>query len=71
MEEIALQQPQVTAIGHRGESRQLRQTGSSLWVVLGLTVVLVFLILAAQFESWVHPAVIILTVPLALSLIHI
>ena len=67
LEGIALEQPQVTAIGHKGESRQLRQTGSSLWVVLGLTVMLVFLILAAQFESFVHPAVIILTVPLALG----
>ena len=67
LEPIALEQEQVTAIGHKGESQQLRQTGSSLWVVLGLTVVLVFLVLAAQFESWVHPAVIILTVPLALG----
>ena len=67
LEELALKQPQVTAIGHKGESRQLRQTGSSLWVVLGLTVVLVFLVLAAQFESFVHPAVIIFTVPLALG----
>lgn len=67
LERVALQQPEVTNIGYRGDSRQLRQTGSSLWVVLGLTVVLVFLVLAAQFESWVHPAVIILTVPLALG----
>ncbi|WP_199555499.1 efflux RND transporter permease subunit [Sandaracinobacteroides hominis] len=67
LEPIALEQPQVTSIGHKGESRQLRQTGSSLWVVLGLTVVLIFLILAAQFESFVHPAVIILTVPLAVG----
>ncbi len=67
LEGVAAEQPQVTSIGHRGESLQLRQTGSSLWVVLGLTIVLVFLVLAAQFESWVHPAVIILTVPLALG----
>jgi multidrug efflux pump len=67
LEEIALEQPEVTAIGYRGESQQLRETGSSLWIVLGLTVLLVFLVLAAQFESWVHPAVIILTVPLAVG----
>ncbi|PZU48150.1 MAG: multidrug transporter AcrB [Sphingomonas sp.] len=67
LEPIALEQPQVTSIGHRGESQQLRQTGSSLWIVLGLTVVLIFLILAAQFESFIHPAVIILTVPLAVG----
>jgi multidrug efflux pump len=67
LEEIALEQPAVTGIGHRGESQQLRQTGSSLWVVLALTVLLVFLVLAAQFESFIHPAVIILTVPLAVG----
>ncbi len=67
LEDAALQQPAVTAVGYRGESQQLRQTGSSLWVVLALTIVLVFLVLAAQFESWIHPAVIILTVPLAVG----
>jgi multidrug efflux pump len=67
LEDAALKQPAVTAVGFRGESQQLRQTGSSLWVVLGLTIVLVFLVLAAQFESWIHPAVIILTVPLAVG----
>ncbi|MGL6043250.1 MAG: efflux RND transporter permease subunit, partial [Sandaracinobacteroides sp.] len=67
LEPIALDQPQVTAIGYRGESQQLRETGSSLWVVLALTVVLIFLILAAQFESFVHPGIIILTVPLAVG----
>jgi multidrug efflux pump len=67
LEEVALEQPAVTAVGYRGESQQLRQTGSSLWVVLALTVLLVFLVLAAQFESFIHPAVIILTVPLAVG----
>ncbi len=67
LEEVALDQPAVTAVGFRGESQQLRQTGSSLWVVLALTVLLVFLVLAAQFESWIHPAIIILTVPLAVG----
>lgn len=67
LEAIALEQPEITAIGYRGESYQLRQTGSSLWFVLGLTIVLVFLILAAQFESFVHPIVIIFTVPLAVG----
>ncbi|TPE58658.1 efflux RND transporter permease subunit [Sandaracinobacter neustonicus] len=67
LEAVALQQPAVTAVGFKAESQQLRQTGSSLWVVLALTIVLVFLVLAAQFESWIHPGVIILTVPLAVG----
>lgn len=67
LDAVATGRPEVAAIGYRGESLALRQTGSSLWVVLGLTVVLVFLVLAAQFESFVHPIVIILTVPLAVA----
>ena len=67
LEEVALEQPAVNSIGYRGESQQLRETGSSLWIVLGLTVLLVFLVLAAQFESFIHPAVIITTVPLAVG----
>lgn len=67
LEGIASERPEVTAIGFKGESQALRQTGSSIWIVLGLTIVLVFLVLAAQFESFVHPTVIILTVPLAIG----
>ncbi|MFA7440967.1 MAG: efflux RND transporter permease subunit [Sphingomonadaceae bacterium] len=67
LEAEAMKHPEVAAIGYRGESQALRQTGSSLWIVLGLTIVLVFLVLAAQFESFVHPLVIILTVPLAVG----
>ncbi len=59
--------PEVTAIGYDGESRALKQTGGSIWLVLGFTILLVYLVLAAQFESFVHPAVIILTVPLAVG----
>jgi multidrug efflux pump len=67
LEAEAAKHPEVAAVGFRGDSLALRQTGSSLVVVLGLTVLLVFLVLAAQFESWVHPIVIILAVPLALG----
>ncbi len=67
LEAEALKQPEVKAIGYRGESRALKQTGSSLWLVLGITVLLVYLVLAAQFESFVHPAVIILAVPMAVG----
>ena len=67
LEETARTLPAVTAVGYKGESQALRQTGSSIWIVLGITVVLVFLVLAAQFESFIHPTVIILTVPLAIG----
>ncbi|MFN3590602.1 MAG: efflux RND transporter permease subunit [Thermaurantiacus sp.] len=67
LEAEALKQPEVKAIGYRGESRALKQTGGSLLLVLVATIVLVYLVLAAQFESFVHPTVIILTVPLAIG----
>lgn len=59
--------PEVAAIGFDGESRAFKQTGGAIWGVLGLTILLVFLVLAAQFESFVHPAVIVMTVPLAVG----
>ncbi|MCS6986143.1 MAG: efflux RND transporter permease subunit [Sphingomonadaceae bacterium] len=67
LEAEARKYPEVAAIGYRGESLALRQTGSSLVLILGFTVLLVFLVLAAQFESFVHPFVILLTVPLAVG----
>src|SRR3546814_15217446 len=57
----------VAAIGYRGESQSLRETGSSIWLVFGLTILIVYLLLAAPFESFVHPAIIVTTVPLAVA----
>jgi multidrug efflux pump len=65
LEEQARQSPEVQAIGYRGESQSLKQTGNAIWMVFGITVVIIYLLLAAQFETFIHPAVIIATVPLA------
>lgn len=67
LEGLARQSPEVVAIGYRGESQSLRETGGSIWLIFGLTILIVFLLLAAQFESFVHPGVIIATVPLAVA----
>ncbi|OHC93126.1 MAG: multidrug transporter AcrB [Sphingomonadales bacterium GWF1_63_6] len=67
LENEARQAPEVLAIGYRGESQSLRETGGSIWLIFGLTIVIVFLLLAAQFESFIHPGVIIATVPLAVA----
>ncbi|HEX8217171.1 MAG TPA: efflux RND transporter permease subunit, partial [Allosphingosinicella sp.] len=67
LEEQAAEAPEVSAIGYRGESQSFREAGSSIWIVFGLTILVVYLLLAAQFESFVHPAVIITTVPLAVA----
>ena len=48
-----------------GQAKDYLQASNAVGVAFGLALLLVFLVLAAQFESWIHPAVIMLTVPLA------
>jgi len=67
LEAEAAKSPEVLAIGYRGESQSLKQTDSAIWLVFGMTIVIIYLLLAAQFESFVHPAIIITTVPLAVG----
>ena len=50
-----------------GQSRELVETGSSLIFVFGLALLLIYLVLAAQFESFRDPLAIMLTVPMALT----
>ena len=49
-----------------GESRNFRESSSSLLFAFGLAILLIFLVMAAQFESFKDPFVIMFTVPLAL-----
>ena len=67
LEQQAAAAPEVAAVGYRGESQALKETGGSIMLVFGLTILVVYLLLAAQFESFIHPAVIITTVPLAIA----
>jgi multidrug efflux pump len=48
-----------------GASRELRASSASAQVMIGLSLVFIFLVLAAQFESWVDPVIILVSVPLA------
>jgi len=59
--------PAEAVIDYKGQSRDYITSGSSIIFVFLLGLLVVFLVLAAQFESWVHPFVIMLTVPLAIS----
>jgi len=54
-----------TALG--GESRDFKESSSNTMFAFGLALLLVYLILAAQFESFVDPMIIILTVPMAVA----
>jgi len=55
--------PEEAQLDFKGQSLEFRSSGSSILFVFGLGLLIVFLVLAAQFESWVHPVVIILAVP--------
>ena len=50
-----------------GESKEYRESSSSLMFAFVLAIVLIYLILAAQFESFKDPVIIMLTVPLAIA----
>ena len=50
-----------------GDSKEFRESSSSLLFAFMLAIVLIYLILAAQFESFKDPLVIMLTVPLAIA----
>ncbi len=50
-----------------GESRDFVESGSNTLFAFGLALLLIYLILAAQFESFIDPLIIILTVPMAVA----
>lgn len=59
--------PETAVIDYKGTSLDYQKSGSSLLFVFALGFAVVLLVLAAQFESYIHALVIILTVPLAIS----
>ncbi|MFT4180170.1 MAG: efflux RND transporter permease subunit [Thermomonas sp.] len=56
--------PDYAQISWKGESRELQESGGEVLITFALALLIVYLALAAQFESFVHPLVIMLTVPL-------
>ncbi len=62
---IEKEMPPSVKLAFDGASREFKQSGSQLYWMFLLTLVVVFLVLAALFESFLHPFIIITTVPLA------
>jgi len=52
-------------IDFKGESREYMNAGGAVLFTFAMALLIVYLVLAAQFESFIHPVVIMLTVPLA------
>ncbi|BCN92300.1 multidrug transporter [Thiomicrorhabdus immobilis] len=59
--------PPEAIIDFKGQSRDFKNSTNSFYFVFLLGILVVFLVLAAQFESFIHPLVILFTVPLALA----
>jgi multidrug efflux pump len=59
--------PRGSSVALAGESRELNESGSSLYFAFLLALVVVFMVLASQFESLVHPFTVLLAVPLAVT----
>ena len=59
--------PATAQLDYMGESLEFKEASGSLLFTFGVALFVVFLVLAAQFESFVHPLVIMVTVPLAVA----
>lgn len=51
----------------QGTAKDLAESSGGLYQLFGLSLLVVYLVLAAQFESFLHPFIVLLTVPLAVS----
>jgi multidrug efflux pump len=59
--------PPEAVIDYKGQSREFRESGQAMYFSFGVALLIVFLVLAAQFESFIQPLIILLTVPLAVA----
>jgi multidrug efflux pump len=59
--------PAAARISWDGESKEYLESGGSLYMTFLMALIVVFLVLAAQFESFVNPLIILVTVPLAMT----
>ncbi|MBW8310503.1 MAG: efflux RND transporter permease subunit [Rhizobium sp.] len=57
--------PDRAQLDYKGESREYQRAGGAVLFTFAMALLVVYLVLAAQFESFLHPLVIMLTVPLA------
>ncbi len=67
LEELTRKVAPEAVIDYKGESLDYIDAGGSVLFTFALALLVVYLVLAAQFESFVHPLVILLTVPLAVA----
>ena len=59
--------PPEVRIAYDGQSLEYKKSGSALYAMFGLALLIVYLVLAAQFENFRHPLIILSTVPIAVT----
>ncbi|MBX3726462.1 MAG: efflux RND transporter permease subunit [Xanthomonadales bacterium] len=58
--------PPGYSVDYAGQSRQFKTEGSALMMTFFFAIVVIYLVLAAQFESWRDPLIMLITVPMAI-----
>ena len=64
---VAENLPPSARLNYDGESRDFKNTGNAMLLTFVLALTIAYLVLAAQFESFKHPMIIMTTVPLAIT----
>jgi len=64
---VAEELPDAARLNYDGESRDFKNTGNAIYLTFLLALVIAYLVLSAQFESFRHPLIIMTTVPLAIT----
>ncbi len=59
--------PENIGYDYTGESRQLMQQGNALMYTFFLSLLVIYLVLAAQYESWRDPLIILISVPMSIA----
>ena len=65
-EVVARDLPPQAHVDYKGLTLEFVRSSGSMWLVVTIALLMVYLVLAAQFESFIHPFIILLTVPFAL-----
>ena len=65
LEKTANESAPDARIEWKGKSEELKETSNELLIIFGLALLTAFLVMSANFNSFIHPAVIMLTVPLS------
>ncbi len=58
--------PSEASVNYKGQSLEFKDTGTSILLMFALSIIVVYLVLSALFENFIHPLTIMLSIPLAL-----